>query len=442
MRSVAYIVGMKTAIDVQSEGGTSMLMKMDRIFDKIAYGLLLALYAVLPFSKAGANILSGLILISLLVKFCSTRELKVLSAPVMIPFLSLLGAGIISVVFSVDTGEAIKSFVSPMLKYLVVFYATATTIDSESRRCWLLRLMIVSGFIISGIGIYEYLWLSKGRITALLYNPNPAGGFLAMFTVLAISMLLGMNNWPHRLILGVVVFAGTMATLFTFSRGALLGLIAAIGVVFIASGKLWQNRKAVLVSFVVVCVVCAFLVPDKLLGRFAQIPDLQNGSNRQRIYLWRTAWHMFEDSPVVGLGPGGFKALYEDYRLPKAGRFAGAHNIYLQILAELGLLGFTAWMWLCASVVVRAAKYWLGKNKGTAWVLAMAAVLGSVTVAVHGAVDWVFLNTQAVGLTICGLSGAAAGLTTKVTTVRPLSRMGLPQNRCEDKGNEVITGCQ
>jgi len=70
-----------------------------------------------------------------------------------------------------------------------------------------------------------------------------------------------------------------------------------------------------------------------------------------RLELWRAAWTMFVDKPVIGIGPGAFKTKTREMAKtgnwhPNIKQFSHAHNQYLNSLASLGGLGLTAWMLL------------------------------------------------------------------------------------------------
>ena len=72
--------------------------------------------------------------------------------------------------------------------------------------------------------------------------------------------------------------------------------------------------------------------------------ELSNG----RIWFWEFALEKFRQSPVFGIGWGGFKHYYHmrigDYS--STSTTVDAHNVYLQILCEMGIVGFVAF--LCA----------------------------------------------------------------------------------------------
>ncbi|MBM3212031.1 hypothetical protein FJZ33_07420, partial [Candidatus Poribacteria bacterium] len=94
------------------------------------------------------------------------------------------------------------------------------------------------------------------------------------------------------------------------------------------------------------------------------------GANRERILRWGTALIMFLKHPVIGCGYGSFAFTYVNdpvaigihlikYKM-------GAHNEYLQALAETGIIGFSAWMWIIVSFFVYGFRL-LRKLKSEDW---------------------------------------------------------------------------
>ena len=113
---------------------------------------------------------------------------------------------------------------------------------------------------------------------------------------------------------------------------------------------------------------------------------------------------MFLDSPLVGQGPGNFRIVHEDFRLPGAGEFKRPHNFYLEILADLGILGFGAWFWLVLIILRTLLRAVRSLSPGVEWAICLGGLLSTVSVAVHGLVDNTFLLSF-IGTPLCGLVG-------------------------------------
>ena len=169
-----------------------------------------------------------------------------------------------------------------------------------------------------------------------------------------------------------------LAAVFTFSRSALLAGAAA-GALLLA----WQGRIPRRVAFAsaVVAAVAAVLLAQPLASRFAApAPDegdarrLLDVTGNGRAELWRFAADAWRDAPVLGQGAGTYArsaiSATGDLSLP-----ANAHSLYLETLAELGIVGLAL---LLAFVALTLARARAGP--------AAAAVF--VAWAIQAAVDW------------------------------------------------------
>jgi putative inorganic carbon (HCO3(-)) transporter len=151
------------------------------------------------------------------------------------------------------------------------------------------------------------------------------------------------------------------AIIFTYSRGALLGLVA------ILLGMLLQARqKLILIPLVaVVGVFALFFTPQVWRDRMQTIaPDALDASALSRLNAWTYAWNMTEDYPLMG---GGFDAftpsLFRRYA-PNAQDVHGPHSIYFGVMAEHGFTGLFLYLTLVGSCfltlhgIVKKARYY------------------------------------------------------------------------------------
>ena len=83
----------------------------------------------------------------------------------------------------------------------------------------------------------------------------------------------------------------------------------------------------------------------------------QGASAFTRLSLWRVAWEAFRDHPLLGVGPNNYRIVFSHYFQGKMeGQliWASAHNLYLQQLAERGILGFAALAAVLGALAFRA----------------------------------------------------------------------------------------
>jgi O-antigen ligase len=133
------------------------------------------------------------------------------------------------------------------------------------------------------------------------------------------------------------------ATVATMSRGGFVGL-AAVGFM------LWIRSPRKLISLAVVLFLSTslvFMAPARYwqeMGSISRSTD-ENDTGYQRLYLWKIAWRMFLDNPVLGVGPANYQYnnfFYEDQKETSRGYHVWgrvSHSVYFTVLPEYGIVG-------------------------------------------------------------------------------------------------------
>lgn len=286
------------------------------------------------------------------------------------------------------------------------------------RGCWqhfctlprplqLIGAFLAVSVLVSGVGILqkvlgvagEGIWSDpdqfpdlKVRVYSTLVNPNILAGYLVLVIAYAVAFFQaakGSRRW--RL---AFLFAGVLAAvclLYTYSRGN------------------WLACAAVLLAFCVLFCRKAFvpvlaggaaalaLGGQTVLHRLASISSGEDTSAALRLAYLKSTRMIIEDFPL-GVGWYGYRFIYPEYNYYLADTSVimyHCHNIFLNVLSELG------WHGLLAFLVV-----WWGVFLRTGWRLAFQGrslrlramgrgyVLASVGIAVGGLTDHVYFNTQ------------------------------------------------
>ncbi len=161
--------------------------------------------------------------------------------------------------------------------------------------------------------------------------------------------------------------------------------------------KLSRSRRRVAAAALVGTGAAAIVVaiaagwPARLYNKFIQtgpVPAsqvrLSSLSSDGRTPLWSAAWHAFKSQPLHGTGAGTYEFDWYRYRAPGSIVVVDAHNLYLQVLAELGIVGFTLLVITLVTILVAlVARIPTGDR-----VLCAAAIAAVVAWCLHAAVDW------------------------------------------------------
>jgi putative inorganic carbon (HCO3(-)) transporter len=136
------------------------------------------------------------------------------------------------------------------------------------------------------------------------------------------------------------------AIFFTYSRGALTGLVVVLTLMLLRS-----KRRILLIPVLGFGIVVALLfAPAAWKERMDPTrPDAVDGSARSRLNAWSYAWNLSKDYPITGGGFGTFTTELFDLYAPNTRDIHGAHSIYFQVLAEHGFVGLGLYLALIIS---------------------------------------------------------------------------------------------
>ena len=228
------------------------------------------------------------------------------------------------------------------------------------------------------VGLVGFL-AGGGRAAGPLEDANDFAFFLVTAVPLALWLAtgLGRRRWLYGAC-AVLLVAGILAT---FSRGALLGLVVMV-LLGLALGLVRPRVVVAGLAAVVLAVTVAWVTASDVIDRSVQEKQHVAASNvDSRFTSWEMAAAMTADRPLLGHGPGGFQG--EGDRYVPAGtsdttHLDVAHQMYLDVSSELGLLGLGAFLLVLGSGTAgawRARRLPELAGAGTAVVVAMAGVL-------------------------------------------------------------------
>ena len=182
------------------------------------------------------------------------------------------------------------------------------------------------------------------------------GAFVAVILLILLARFIFDKSRYDRVIWTILLGFFFIGICFSFSRGVWVSFIAAVGFMLLHKSEGIQHKKILIVGGAVAFFAILLSIPQisgPILSRVRTIASFSYGTNKERMIRWGTAIVMFLRHPILGCGYGSFAfthvndpAIIGTY----ASQFKmGAHNEYLQTLAETGLIGFSAWVWVIIS---------------------------------------------------------------------------------------------
>ncbi len=191
-----------------------------------------------------------------------------------------------------------------------------------------------------------------GRVFGTLGNPNNFAEFLMLCIPFAFAWALNQKKEGLKVLGLGVVLVGALALLLTYSRSGWLAF--AIAAVVFAALYNWR----VLPILLLVGLLCIPLLPETILNRILTIGNLSDSSSSYRVDIWTGSIRMLRDGywfAGTGLGAEAFTSVYPAYAVGESGVAPHTHMQFMEMLAELGILGFLSLLWYSISLTRRTA---------------------------------------------------------------------------------------
>jgi O-antigen ligase len=275
----------------------------------------------------------------------------------LLPFTVLLGVAALSTLLGVDPARSARALVD-VAKMLALVWLLLVLVSNQSRlgaALWVITLslgVLATAAIVQGV---DAGLMSEFRIEAVVQGPpgNHDGPFRDnnnLARVLAASVPLwwflfrrGQRAW-QRALAALGLLAAVVAIEYTFSRSGFLALVVGLVVLASSSRPRWHGFAALLAAASAV----VLLTPRPYLERLATVgAPLGEESVKGRLEIWHGAAGAMVERPLLGRGPGTFeRAEPGSGVVPRS-----SHNVFVEMMVELGALGLAAYVWMLVAVL-------------------------------------------------------------------------------------------
>ena len=318
---------------------------------------------------------------------------------------------------SLDRSATLSGFLL-QCAFVAVFFGVVSMADSRKRLRALLVLFFVVGFAEALYGLIVYLgggqlglwnpghdagtvsgtYVNQNHFAGLMEMTIPAGmglllmsrasqetgrGFRAAVRSIS-SMLLGQRG---ILLFGLLVMFA--ALILSTSRGAVGSLAVAVTVAvliaIIRKGTRARELRVGLIAAVLMVIAVFWLGTGQLSSKLES-----SGLASNRGDLRELSYRMIADSPIVGTGVGTYRWVFPRYKDQRfgSGFYEHAHNDYLEILGEQGIVGFSLLAVAFAMIASKIVKAYRQHHEPLVRGALFAAVAGCTALLVHGFVDF------------------------------------------------------
>ena len=331
----------------------------------------------------------------------------------IIPFGSLAETGGLSGIGRTISLEPFwtQMFAFHFLALFFIFATSLTFLDSANRVRKMTTLITVFGFAFAFFAILQWV-LSPTKIYGIyeVQFAQPFGSFVnrhnfAAYMEMAIAVPLGLIfsgavQRDKRLIYVTAIGLMGIALILSGSRGGLVSLLAEIVFILILTAKTRGSSQIALKIGLAVLLIGVIVGGSMLIGGESSLTRIaetsaSNDISTNRTHIWNVTLQVIKNNLPFGAGIGAFAAAYTPYdTMNGIERVEQAHNDYLQILADAGIVGL-----LLAGFFVYGLFRTGLKNIKTDNILrrgvAIGALAGCFAILVHSLFDFV-LHTTAV----------------------------------------------
>jgi hypothetical protein len=240
------------------------------------------------------------------------------------------------------------------------------------------------------------------RAIATSIDPNALGGLLVIVTTIGVVQLFAERPaLPRRLLIPLVGLMG-LSLILTFSRGSMLGLAAALGLIGVL-----RYRKLLLLMVVVGLLLLVLPQTQAYVIRFFEGVRGEDLATQMRFGEYKDALNLISRYPVLGVGFSG---------TPDSDLYLGVSMLYLIIAEQMGLVGLLIFLFIVGTYFVVTFRAWRHTPRGhkvEGYLLAYQAALAGALA--DGIFDHFFFNINFVHLValfwlVMGLGIAAAQL--------------------------------
>ncbi len=381
--------------------GIAALICAYLVLIKPEFGVL-AIITVLPFAPT-----MGLVAAVFYTAICFM--LKVMRGKRSIKF-DLLDFAVLAFMILMAGGGVVaasSASIKPMLVYVAFMLGYFLVVNLIRSRKWFMRCIVgalTACTLVSLYGLYqnffgtvEQTWQDsdmfseiEGRVVSTFENPNVLAEYLIMLIPLILAMFIITKAPRARVALAAIGLAAGGCLIYTWSRGAWLGFLIGMLIFMLMYSR--HTLTALLFCSLGIPFL-PFVLPDSITQRFLSIGNLGDSSTSYRVNIWRGVIKMIGDywHSGIGIGNDSFSLVYPLYALSGIETAPHAHNLYLQIIVEIGAVGLVVFIALlllyvqsCLSLHVRESR----RDK----LLSNAVFCGMLAVLAQGMTDYIWYN--------------------------------------------------
>ncbi len=312
------------------------------------------------------------LMVAWVIKILSSEKIVWVKSRLNIPLLIFILVITISFFTRSIKEVALSDYVN-FISYILLYLVVVNFIRKEKEVNHLLKIFFITSFLVALYTLLQYYGLDPyysylGALTSTIGQKNWISNYLAMMFPVIFSFFLLADDKKNKslyLFLLAILYA---TLLICQSRGIWISITLTTVFAFMVIlryklGDIFKSNKKWLVILVTVFLIITIIYSTEnplnksrltVIERAASTFDQEDPSINTRFLIWGTSLEMMKEKPLLGLGIGTFKYHYLDYQaeylrqqphyIKNSGKAAEAHNEYLQLGMEIGIVGLLSFL--------------------------------------------------------------------------------------------------
>lgn len=346
--------------------------------------------------------------------------IKLYRTPIDIPLMILAIYLIISSSLSVYPYSS-RIQLYKIINYIAIFYLLINTLRDEKRLASFSGYLAIIGALYGIAGVIfiteeNFLGLrvfSSGNFLSFTFkNHNHFAGYMNMIVWLCIGMAFYYRG-KKRLMFIIFATTSVFTVFLSLSRGGIIGLFGGV-FFFSVMNMLSKNRKAIFMIITLIAIITMVLVStgsfDTVFERMMTLktPMITTG---ERLKMWIGVLNMIKDNPIVGTGIGTFAYAYPAYQTVGGHVIDHAHNEYLEIISETGLIGGLLLFFCIAMLFGHVIRHSVSHTSKPLSGIGLGALTACFSLLLHEFFDFnLYIPSNAFLFTVCAGVALASAL--------------------------------
>jgi O-antigen ligase/cytochrome c-type biogenesis protein CcmH/NrfG len=333
--------------------------------------------------EASLRLFTFLLLTIWLIKMVNTGKIIFKRTGLDLPLILYVLVLLVSISFSKSKMVSFQEWLL-FFSYIILFYSVSIHIENQKDFNGFINLFFMISFLVSAYALLQYYgfdpYLSDlGKISSTIGQKNWISNYLAMIFPILFAYFLLEEKAGKKMIFFLLLSVFFATLIICQSNGILISIFLTLllAIFIIVKFRILtifiENKRWLILLFLVFFLIAALYSTKNPLNKStitlpqvaASTFDKQNFNLNTRLLHWRATIEMIKESPVFGLGIGSYKLNYLDYQarvldknphyIEYSGKASEAHNEYLQMWAEVGVIGLVIFL---AIILIFYFQFW------------------------------------------------------------------------------------